>query len=367
VPAASLASFPEEFRQGMAARAEVIGDVGENPPEHWERPLGAPDLNVVFTAVAPSAERLALRLEAARRAVAGLAGVAEIWQQDCHVRPGEREAFGYRDGISHPAIEGSGIPGSNPLERPLLAGEPVLGHPNETGIPIPLPQPEVLGRNGSYAAFRKLHQRVALFRRFLKEHGAAAGGEEMLAAKIMGRWRSGAPLALSPERDDPELGADPHRNNAFLFLEDDKVGYKTPPGSHIRRLNPRDAIKASGTHVEYRRMIRRGTSYGPELPDGVLDDDGVDRGLMFAFVGADLRRQFEFVQATWVNDGEFIGAGKQSDVIAGAHGGPSELVIPRRPVRLKITGLPQFVLVRGGEYCFLPSLSALRWLGNLGV
>jgi hypothetical protein len=111
-------------------------------------------------------------------------------------------------------------------------------------------------------------------------------------------------------------------------------------------------------------MIRRGTSYGPELPDGMLEDDGVDRGLMFAFIGADIRRQFEFVQATWLNDGEFIGAGSQGDAVAGERREPAELVVPRRPVRRRLVGLPQFVVNRGGEYCFMPSLSALRWLGG---
>jgi Dyp-type peroxidase family len=365
VPAESLASFPIEFQQGMAARATILGDVGDNSPEHWEKPLGTGEAHVVFTAIAPDAERLAVRMERARRAYRDLDGITETWSQDCHVRPGEREAFGFKDGIGHPAIEGSGIPGSNPLERPLKAGEFVLGYPNETGVPTPLPRPVVLGRNGTYAVFRKLHQRVAMFRCFLKEHARGREAEELLAAKIMGRWRSGAPLALSPERDDSELASDPTRNNAFLYYEDDKIGYKTPPGCHIRRMNPRDAIKDSGTHVEYRRMIRRGTSYGPELPDGVLEDDGADRGLMFVFVGADIRRQFEFVQATWLNDGEFIGAGAQGDAVAGARVNPGEFTIPKRPVRQRIPGLSQFVTTRGGEYCFMPGLKALRWLAEL--
>jgi deferrochelatase/peroxidase EfeB len=129
--------------------------------------------------------------------------------------------------------------------------------------------------------------------------------EELLAAKMMGRWRSGAPLALCPLHDDPDLGADPRRNNDFLYGEDDSTGYKTPRGSHGRRSNPRDASVAGvvGLH----RMIRRGTAYGPPLPEGITEDDGVDRGLMFAFVGAHLKRQFEFVQSEWINNG--VGCG----------------------------------------------------------
>ncbi len=365
VPRDSLESFPEEFQQGMAARAAILGDVGENAPENWEKPLGSADVHVIFAVIAPGQDQLATRMDRARKACQDLGGVVEVWNQNCHVREGEREAFGFKDDISHPAIEGSGIPGSNPYEKPIKAGEFVLGYNNETGVLPPAPTPEILGRNGSYAVFRKLHQRVAVFRRFLKDNAEGPDAEELLAAKMMGRWRSGAPLALAPERDDPELGADPKRNNAFLFYDDDKVGYKTPPGSHIRRMNPRDSIKESGTNVGFRRMIRRGTSYGPDLPEGVIDDDGADRGLMFAFVGADIRRQFEFVQTTWMNDGEFIGAENQDDPIMGTRQKSQEFVVPRRPVRKRLQGLPQFVVTRGGEYCFMPSLSALRWLGAL--
>jgi deferrochelatase/peroxidase EfeB len=111
-------------------------------------------------------------------------------------------------------------------------------------------------------------------------------------------------------------------------------------------------------------MIRRGTSYGPELPEGVLEDDGIDRGLMFVFIGADIKRQFEFVQSTWANDGEFIGADRQGDPVTGTRPSAEEITIPKRPVRQRIRGLSQFVVTRGGEYCFMPSLRALRWLGK---
>jgi deferrochelatase/peroxidase EfeB len=112
-------------------------------------------------------------------------------------------------------------------------------------------------------------------------------------------------------------------------------------------------------------MIRRGTSYGPELPDGVLEDDGVDRGLMFAFVGAHLGRQFEFVQAEWINDSTFFGAAVGKDPVAGARDRDTMFDIPKRPLRRRLQGLPRFVVTRGGEYCFLPGLRALSWLGNL--
>lgn len=362
IPRESLDSFSPEFQQGMAARARALGDVGESRPENWERPLGTPDVHVVLTAVAPDSARLEHVLDRGRKTYEQLRGIKPIWRQDCHALPTEREPFGYKDGISHPEVEGSGIPGSNPKEPPFKAGEFILGYRDETGGFPPMPIPEVLGRNGTYAVFRKLHERVAAFRQYLKANSSSVAEEEFLAAKMMGRWRSGAPLALSPERDDPALGADAARNNSFSFA-DDPLGLRTPPGSHIRRANPRDAAVAGAPRLH--RMIRRGTVYGPPLPDEVLNDDGVDRGIMFAFIGAHLKRQFEFVQSEWINDGVFIGSPQEKDPVSGANDGTGSFIQPRRPVRRRLQGLPRFVITRGGEYCFMPSLSALRWLGDL--
>jgi Dyp-type peroxidase family len=362
VPQESLDSFSWEFRQGMAARASDLGDTGESAPQNWEPPLGSPDVHVVIVAVSPSAERLEAALERARETYRSMSGIEAIWRQNCHALPDEKEPFGYRDGISHPAIEGSGIAGTNPREVPLKAGEFVLGYPDELGG-IQKTVPEVLGRNGTYVVFRKLHQRVAEFRRYLRTSAKDSQDEELLAAKMMGRWRSGAPLALCPFHDNPELGADPQRNNDFLFEEDDAGGYKTPGGSHIRRTNPRDAAIAGMVRIH--RMIRRGTAYGPLLPEGVLEDDGADRGLMFAFVGANIGRQFEFVQSEWINDGVFFGAGTDKDPIVGANSTPINFTVPRKPIRRRCVGIPQFVVTRGGEYCFMPGLRALRWLAEL--
>ncbi|MFE4016299.1 Dyp-type peroxidase [Streptomyces sp. NPDC059101] len=362
VPRSSLDTFAWEFRQGMTARAKELGDVGESGPEHWETPLGTRDVHVVIAAVAPDSLLLEAAVERARSAYDRLPGVTAIWRQDCHALPTETEHFGYRDGVSHPAVEGSGIPGSNQLEVPLKAGEFVLGYPDEIGG-AQTPQPTVLGRNGSYAVFRKLHQKVAEFRGYLRDNAADPQDEELIAAKIMGRWRSGAPLALAPERDDPELGADPSRRNSFRYEQDDPLGFTTPSGCHIRRANPRDASVAG--EVRLHRMIRRGAVYGPPLPEGVLEDDGAERGLMFAFVGAHLGRQFEFVQSEWMNDGVFFGAGSTRDPVVGAADGEAGYAIPRRPLRRRLAPLPRFVVTRGGEYCFLPGLRALRWLGDL--
>ena len=362
VPQDSLDSFAPEFQQGMAARAGELGDTGESSPENWEKPLGTPEVHVVIAALAPDAPRLGNVLERAKQSYENLSGIEVIWRQDCYTLPNGKEPFGFKDGISHPAIEGSGIPGTNPQEQPFKAGEFVLGYRDETGAFPPLPQPEVLGRNGTYAVVRKLHQRVAAFRQYLRASSSSAQEEELLAAKMMGRWRSGAPLALSPESDDPSLGADATRNNDFLF-GDDPVGLKTPIGSHIRRANARDA-KIAGV-VRLHRMIRRGTTYGPLLPEGVSEDDGVDRGIVFLFLGAHLKRQFEFVQSEWMNDSTFIGGSGEKDPITGTNDGTGVFTIPRRPVRRRLKDLSRFVVTRGGEYCFIPGFRALRWLADL--
>ena len=361
LPPESLETFPWEFRQGMAARAKALGDIGESAPEHWESPLGSPDVHVVLTGVAPDEARLEAAIARGREAFTDLPGVLAIWRQDCRAPPDHKEPFGFRDGISHPAIEGSGVPGDNPLEAPLKAGELVLGYRDETGHFPRSPQPDVLGRNGTFVVFRKLRQDVAAFRRYLRANASGPDDEELVAAKMMGRWRSGAPLALCPLHDDPGLGADSSRNNAFGFREDDATGYRTPPGSHVRRCNPRDADVAGV--VRLHRMIRRGTAYGPLLPEGVMDDDGADRGLMFAFVGAHLKRQFEFVQSEWIGGGEFLGLGDALDPVAGGGDGGS-FTIPKRPLPRRLHGLSKFVVTRGGEYAFMPGLRALRWLGG---
>jgi len=361
VPQESLDSFSWEFRQGMSARAHDLGDTAQSAPENWEKPLGSGEIHVILVAVSPDEEHLEAALDRAREAYSEMTGIEAIWRQNCHALPSETEPFGFKDGISHPAIEGSGIPGTNSKEQPLKAGEFVLGYPDEMGG-TQKTVPEVLGRNGTYVVFRKLHQRVADFRRYIKENSNGLEDEELTAAKMMGRWRSGAPLALCPVHDDPALGADPKRNNDFLFQEDDPVGLKTPGGSHIRRCNPRDAKIAGVARIH--KMIRRGTAYGPLLPEGVLDDDGEDRGLIFAFVGAHLGRQFEFVQSQWVNDGVFFGSGTDKDPIIGSNGETGGFTLPRKPVRKRFQVIPNFVVTRGGEYCFMPSLSALKWLSE---
>ena len=362
VSESSLATFPEEFRQGMVARADILGDTGLNHPSQWRGGLASPRLHAIVILFArDDAERLrAIREHAAH--LQRTPSVEVISSLDLNATPPFDHAhdhFGYRDRLSQPVMEGTGevpTPGSG---APLKAGEFILGYPDEEGPPVNLPQPAILSRNGSYMAYRRLEEHVGKFREFLKEHGTTAEEQELIAAKLMGRWRSGAPLVLAPDADDPKLGQDPQRNNDFNYKQMDPHGYAVPLGSHVRRMNPRD----TAVNINRRRMIRRGATYGPHLPDGATDD-GVERGIAAFVLCGSLVRQFEFAQNVWINDRNFHELGNERDPIIGNQDGTLEFKIPKRPVRKKITGLPAFTTLRGGAYFFLPGLNALRYLAS---
>jgi Dyp-type peroxidase family len=359
----SLGTFPEEFKQGMAARAEVLGDTGANHPDHWVGGLASPDLHAVvilFARDVPERERC---VREHQEYASQFPGVEALSTLDLEATPPFDHAhdhFGYRDRLSQPTVEGTGevpTPGSG---APLKPGEFFLGYPDEAGPPPRLPRPEILSRNGSFLAYRRLQEHVGAFREFLRQNGETHEEQELIAAKLMGRWRSGAPLVLAPAKDDPALGADPQRNNDFNYAKIDPYGYAVPLGSHIRRMNPRD----TGVNMNRRRMIRRGGTYGPPLPEGA-PEDGVERGIA-AFVGcASLVRQFEFAQNVWANDRNFHELGNERDPIIGSQDGTLEFKIPKRPIRKTIKGLPAFTTVRGGAYFFLPGLEALRFLAGL--
>ena len=154
--------------------------------------------------------------------------------------------------------------------------------------------------------------------------------QELLAAKMMGRWRSGCPVDLSPDKDDPAIAADPQRRNDFTYAGDEQ-GLRCPLGSHLRRSNPRATPLKRATAVQRHRLLRRGVEYGPHLSDGALEDDGVDRGLINLFIQADIERQFEFVQKEWMKGGEFIGLdSSEQDPINGVGGEGSQTVGARR-------------------------------------
>jgi Dyp-type peroxidase family len=356
----SLATFPEEFRQGMAARADILGLTGANHPDNWVGGLASPKLHAIAILFARDvAERERCRVEHERH-VKQCEGVELLSSLDLEAIPPfdhAHEHFGYRDRLSQPVIEGTGVEptaGSGPSLKP---GEFFLGYPDEEGSPAEMPQPEILSCNGSYVAYLRMEEHVGAFRDFLREHGETPEQQELIAAKLMGRWRSGAPLVLATERDDPNLGADHRRNNDFNYASMDPHGYACPLGAHIRRMNPRD----TAVNMNRRKMIRRGGTYGPPLPEGA-PEDGIERGIA-AFVGcASLVRQFEFAMNVWANDPNFHELGNERDPIFGTQDGTFDMTIPKRPIRRKITGLPAFTTIRGGAYFFLPSLRALHYL-----
>jgi len=217
---------------------------------------------------------------------------------------------------------------------------------------------------------RQLEQDVAAFWSTMAEHSKSASGDVdpaqalWLASKCVGRWPSGAPLVRSPDEDDPTWSND----NGFDY-RDDSQGFKCPIGAHIRKANPRDSLEPNPDQsliaTRRRRILRRGRAYGPELAKFAADD-GQKRGLVFICLNTNIRRQFEFIQQSWLNNEKFSGLYEDQDPIVGdqAQGSGVTFTIPARPLRRRLVGLERFVQVRGAEYFFLPSRSALGFLSD---
>lgn len=357
LPAPFLLSFPEDFRQGMAERAASrLGDVGADLPEHWEAspPFASRGVHAMLLVSAARMEELNERVAAFEQASVAC-GLERVGCQPAAAlgpeHSSDREHFGFRDGISQPTMKGSGLEDKEHADRLAVApGEFVLGYPDELGNRT-MPSPEPLGRNGTYAVYRKLQQHVAVFRDYLQSRNDG----DLLAAKMMGRWPSGAPVALAKDADDPALAAEPHRNNQFSY-DEDPLGFACPRGAHIRRGQPRDNTASN----RRRLLLRRGLSYGAELPEGAPDDG--KRGLVGLFLNASIERQFEFVQRRWLNWGQFDGLSNDPDPITGPDG--RDFTWQRRTGPRRYTGLPRFVTVCGGEYFFLPSITAMRFLSD---
>jgi len=369
-PPEALAAFPEDFRQGMAARADRLGDAGEDAPGRWEQGMGSGEAHVL---VMVNAREPAVLEDELRRVLemAGGAdgGLAVVHEQRAGGLEGNREHFGFSDGLAQPAIKGDGVkatPGQGTPEAggtwsELELGEFILGHPDGDQELAQAPAGP-LGHNATFMVYRKLHQEVAAFRQILRNRGGGApGGEELLAAKIVGRWRDGTPLVLSPDGSDRERYTDPEKINDFRY-EDDLDGRRCPVGAHVRRTNPRDALGWNGTRSRRHRMIRRGMPYGPPLPEGAFEDDGTDRGLIFVCFVASLARQFEVVQRQWCGDGNIFGLGDDRDFLLLADDRDiAKMTIQGDPPRF-IAPQPRTITVRGGEYLLVPSMSGLRSL-----
>jgi Dyp-type peroxidase family len=385
LPDRAVAGFSLEFTEGMATanRSRFLGDEQESGPGGWA--WGGPNGPAVDGLILLYASRADLlderQAELGRQlADAGARTVTALYTLERL----DREPFGFRDGVSQPLIEG--LPKATGGARAVAAGEFVLGYPDGYGQltdrPL-LPRADDpgqllpsdparsgaadLGRNGTYLVLRQLDQDVSRFWRYVTEATRGPDGSDdpaardLLAAKLVGRWPSGAPLVKAPDLDNPALGLD----NDFRYHGPDPLGLACPLGAHIRRANPRDSLDPQpGTDASLKinslhRLLRRGRSYGPAAGGGPT-------GLYFICLAANLARQFEFVQHSWLGDPNFNGLYDDADPLTGYR--PSRgrtFTAPARPVRRRYHGLPQFVRTRGGAYFFLPGLSALRYLAQL--
>jgi Dyp-type peroxidase family len=392
----ALATFSSELQQGMAhpARSRQLGDVGKSDPETWE--FGGPNRPVdalVLLHCETEAERASV-VAAHRAKLTEHKGITEVAVVESAILSDDKEHFGFRDGISQPAIEGVREPRPEEEQRQVKPGEFVLGYTDEydraqlgpTISPVedpdgvfPLDRDDqtgrkAFGRNGSYLVCRKLYQDVAAFWRFMSEKTARPDGSKdeeaavKLASKAVGRWPSGASLTQAPERD-PEVPMTERPDNNFKYADDDLLGLKCPVTAHVRRCYPRDTLPPGAKVAEIlnqrHRLLRRGKPYGPPLADprGAVDD-GVDRGLVFICLQSNLRRQFEFVQQTWLNNQGFDTLYTDRDLTAGMQDGTGTLTIPGEPFRTRYKGVPRVVQTRGGEYFFMPGIKALKWLAG---
>jgi deferrochelatase/peroxidase EfeB len=406
--------FSGEFVSGMggdANQARRLGDVDASAPERWRWGTGQRTPHVLVLLYA-----LPGRLDAWRQAIehectAGFETVARL-----ETSPSiDTEPFGFKDGISQPQLDWERQrPARDELQLAYgnlsCLGEFVLGYPNEyggytdrplldlgDGMPGALPRAEDapdradLGRNGSYLALRQLQQDVHGFWNFL-DH--AAGGEpvqrEQLAAAMVGRTLRGVPLVMQAEGD---AAVPPRDLNDFTY-QSDPQGLRCPLGAHIRRANPRNAdlppgkrgvvsrlIRTLGFDAEalqqdrvassrFHRLLRRGRKYGAaSLAESLSGPPDADAGIHFICLGANLARQFEFVQNAWMAGTKFDGLTAESDPLLGPRlGAPDGMRTNRYSIPQAdgpdrcVAGMPPFATVVGGGYFFLPGIRALRYL-----
>ncbi|HEY4086085.1 MAG TPA: Dyp-type peroxidase [Bryobacteraceae bacterium] len=381
IPLESLLSFPMEFQQGMQARGDILGDTGKNAAENWDPEWRGGQVHAWLAVNARTPEALESRCAEMLHLIETTQGARLVRAQDaCALfidgQVSTQEHFGYKDGFGNPDFKGAErrcTPGQGKLDengnwQALATGEILLGYADEAGELPPAPDPHLLGRNGAFMVYRKLHQNVATFRRYIAEKGAQyAGGPEKLSAKFIGRWKDGTPLELSPDAPNPAIVNNEDTNTNFTY-GDDPNGAKCPLGAHIRRVHPRDAFGFNGGLVNRRRIMRRGLTYGKYVPRDQPVNDTDEHGIIFIALNASLYRQFEFVQQQWIEYGNDAHQGNAKDVLMGNHGGTGRFVVqgtadPNNPPFI-CGGLPTFVELRGGDYFFIPSLTALAMMAT---
>jgi len=379
--------FSQEFIEGITEphRTRRLGDDGGSAPEFWD--IGEHGVDVLLMIQGPDVAELAAFSKSLKDEYAGF-GVTLVTSAFGSAPDDNKEHFGFADSISQPFIEHSPATPKG-TQACVRAGEFILGYHNEYELLPATPTvsnaddkqnclPHLstdsrlkdFGCNGTYLVFRKLYQDVAAFNGYLDTHTKNEEHKALVAAKFVGRWPSGTPLVVSPDKDIAET----YDKNNFFFMNNDAKGLSCPVASHIRRSNPRDSlaggpeqsIKTANRH----RLLRRGIQYGAKFAGGNVDD-GVDRGILFFCVNADIKRQFEFVQQTWINNPKFGDMYNDRDPITGNNYDPKgdndgkeyNMTIPGCP-REKFTDIPRFVTVKGGGYFFLPAIPALRYLAG---
>jgi deferrochelatase/peroxidase EfeB len=403
-------SFGLEFREGLThpSRSRFLGDIGDNDPDNWSwggrrGPRSHHHIDCVcltFADDSHGADRQRRHLaDVWERVRPNAEAAAVVHELDAYLSLHGKEHFGFRDGISQPIIRFTKRDDEIPVaDRPFHLVEPgefILGYENENRrMPVTpavtaardhgnrlgalarrsrwrrrskLSDLRDFGRNGTYVVLRQLYQDVERFHQFLETAGGPdSRSQQLLAARIVGRWPNGTPLVVSPAESahipDEAL-------NRFGYFAEDRFGLRCPLGAHIRRGNPRDSTAAGDgqvhalKRVNFHRLLRRGRLYGPPFPTNEPQhpDYRADRGLLFLCLNADLRRQFEFVQQTWLNSHKFGGLFDEGDPLVGGNGA---FTVQGAEGHQRISGLRRFVTVKGGGYFFMPGISALQCLAD---
>lgn len=410
--------FAAEFVSGMADdanRARRLGDVGVNDPSRWQWGAGAQVPHVLVMLYALPGELKDFQATIDAQCAAGFERMTCLTTSDLD----GIEPFGFTDGISQPLLDWQRKRPARDAERADYSnlsclGEYLLGYPNEYGgytdRPLldaaaagpHLPRAEDdpgrtdLGRNGSYLVLRQLRQDVPGFWQFVDRcAGGNAGVRERISSAMVGRSRDGMPL-VGPADETIEGGGVPGDLNAFTY-DADPHGQRCPLGAHVRRSNPRNADLPPGppgivswakrtlgfdaealdrdlvASTRFHRLLRRGREYGTGISpeQALVDSGGGDTGIHFICLGANIARQFEFVQNAWAMGVHFDGLPNESDPLLGtrlaaADGTPTDgFSMPRGDgADERLAGLPQFVTVLGGGYFFLPGIRALRFLAT---
>src|SRR6266498_439868 len=375
-------SFPDEFIQSGGKNPDPTGSAGftgsSSPDLWWEGAdprFDSADIHLILHLYASDESEMDQFTNDIRALFPAninellLAGRRTI---DGHRLPDNREHFGYKDSISQPKINWPEmkVDKSDPDLRDFR--EFLLGYANLNDFQSAPTGP--FAQDDSYIVFQLIRQNVADFNqaletwaqdRLIPQQVEYKDRKEWIAAKLIGRWRSGAPLVETPFEDDPSKA----RNNNFDYA-DDPQGHECPFSAHIRVSNPRDQ-KINPMSRPAPRLIRRGMTYGPPFTTG--EKEPVDRGLIGMFICASIDRQY-LKLTKWINRNDFSpvfldktaqdpiqGNRDLTDAasdfhipIPGKKGGKKEIVLPN---------LKSFTTTIGAAFCFLPSLRTIEDLG----